>query len=86
MSDKNGTVNCGRPGCNKEIPAASAAYIENKPYCPGECADWVREFSRKMALISNPLGHPPENGSNMFKSEKLNNALGLRPTKYRTHL
>lgn len=83
MSDKNGTVICMRPDCGKEIPAASAVYIKEEPYCPNGCSEWAEKFFKKMALISNPFGHSSTNGSNAFKSKRLNN---LKPTKYPTHL
>ncbi len=86
MSDKNGTVNCERPGCNKEIPADLAVYVKKGSYCPGECAEWIMKFYKKMASISNSSGQSSVNDPNMFKSKKLNSALGLKPTKYRTHL
>ncbi len=87
MSDKNSTVRCVRPACNKEIPAALAVYVQKEPYCPGECEKWIREFSRKMALLSNPPGHITTGVSGKFKSKKLNSALNLKPTtKYPTHL
>ncbi|MCK4497351.1 MAG: hypothetical protein KAU24_04090 [Candidatus Aenigmarchaeota archaeon] len=83
MSDKNGTVNCRKPGCNKEIPAASAVYIKEEPYCPNGCSEWAEKFFKKMALISTPL---TLSINDKFKSEKLNSVLGLKSTKYRTHL
>jgi hypothetical protein len=77
MSDKNSTVSCRKPGCNKEMPAASAVYIKEEPYCPNGCSEWAEKFFKKMALISNPLGYSPVNGSGVYKNKKLKSVLSL---------